>query len=332
MSTVKFIEIDIEASGFGCVNTNGNINPRTGKEAGEDGFSNMIYPKSRDGQLYISNNCIRGHLFAEEARGLMLAGKTGFNNNSGDGLILSAKDMPKDSQKIASSYLGLIRGYMLTEKGGESVKRKSPLTITDFVNIHEQKPNKNEIKVNHLALKEDGTKDKNSLFYEETWGDTHYRSTSIISIEQLQFIALDSRLGHKSVCFGNNPRAKNVNEQVELFVDNLINNIKKQGEAYGIAVEGVNAEHGYFEKTDTLFQYPEEGILLNNQAIHVLVESTIKKLESLQILKSGGFMKVDRCNTKYLDGLNSVLDDLGDTVPEYHCFMEASKVAECVNA
>ncbi|RXJ68343.1 hypothetical protein CS022_24215 [Veronia nyctiphanis] len=126
--SVKYVEFNIKASGFGCVNTNGGVNPKTGKEGSDEGFQNRIYAKQRDGQMYISSNCIRGHFFEEDARGMMLANNAGFNNNDGERgeLVVSKSDMPSVSQTFASSYLGLMRGYMLMEKGADSIKRNSP--------------------------------------------------------------------------------------------------------------------------------------------------------------------------------------------------------------
>jgi len=322
MSTVKFVELDISASGFGCVNTNGNINPKTGVEGSDDGYKNKIFPKSRGGQLYISNNSIRGYYFANEARGVMLAGKAGFNNNKGKlgELVIGEAEFPKVSQMFASSYLGLMRGYMLTQKGGESIKRKSPLMVTDWVNENELEPNKNEVMVNHLALTDDGKKDKNSLFYAETWGDTNYKSRSIISIENLQFISLDSRLGQKEVDFGINPKKKDVTEDINAFIETLIDNIKAIAIKRNMTTEGISATYGKFTKNDVLFQYIEEGILLSNQAIHTLVTETIDRFKEFQIVKSSGFVKVDNVKTSYSYGLNKVLDELGDATPDYEVF------------
>ncbi len=322
MNTVKFVELDIRASGFGCVNTNGNINPKTGVEGSNEGYKNKIYPKSRGGQLYISNNSIRGYYFANEARGVMLAGKAGFNNNKGESgeLVIGKADFPKVSQTFAGCYLGLMRGYMLTQKGGESIKRKSPLMVTDWVNHNKLEPNKNEVMVNHLALTDDGKKDKNSLFYAETWGDTNYKSRSIISIENLQFISLDSRLGQKEVDFGINPKKKDVTEDINNFIDTLINNIKIIAKKRKMTTEGISATYGTFTKSDVLFQYLEEGILLSNQAIHTLVIETIERFKEFQIVKSSGFVKVDRVGVAYSYGLNKTLDELGDTTPNYEVF------------
>jgi len=322
MNTVKFVELNIRASGFGCVNTNGNVNPKTGVEGSDDGYKNKIFPKSRGGQLYISNNSIRGYYFANEARGVMLAGKAGFNNNKGESgeLVIGKADFPKVSQTFAGSYLGLLRGYMLTQKGGESIKRKSPLMVTDWVNHNKLEPNKNEVMVNHLALTDDGKKDKNSLFYAETWGDTDYKSRAIISVENLQFISMDSRLGQKEVDFGFNPKKNDVTEDINGFIESLTENIRTIATKRNMTTEGISATYGTYTKKDVLFQFIEEGILLSNQAIHTLVTETIERFKEFQIVKSSGFVKVDNVAVTHSYGLNKTLDELGNNTPNYEVF------------
>jgi len=311
MGTAKFVEMSINASGFGCVNTNGNINPRTGNNKSEDGFENKVYPKSRGGKMYIANNSIRSYLFLDEARGFMLNSKVGFNNNKGDNgaLTLGKKDLPSSSQLIASSYLGLLRGYMLVEKGGESIKRKSPLTITDFMNQSELPPNKNEVMVNHLAVDEDGNKESNSLFYAETWGDTHYTSKAIINIENLQFVSTDSRLGHREVDFGADPKKGDNQADIEKFKSALVNNIIEIATQRGWPTEGIDATFGLYEKKGTLLKFPEEGFLLSEQAVRTLVKETVERIRNLQIVKSKGFMKVDTVEVGLSKSLDQYLDD-----------------------
>lgn len=323
MNTVKYVEIDIKASGFGCVNTNGNINPKTGKDTSEDGYKNKVYPKSRGGKLYVSANSIRAHLFNTDARGIMLAGVAGFRDSGQDGaLSIPAKEIPEISQRFASSFLGMLRGYMLTEKGGEAVKRDSALMITDFVNHSDVPPNETEVMVNHLALTAEGKKDNNSLFYAQTWGDTLYHAKAVIHIENLQFISSDSRLGHKSVDFGINPKKKDVHAEIEAFKDKLVSNICVLGKHHDLPTEDVNAEFGLFNRKGTLFGFPEEGFMLNNQAVHILVTEMLSRIKNLEILKSKSFLKVDDIDVGYSYNLDKYLDELdGQPIP-YHQFYE----------
>ncbi|PSV30341.1 hypothetical protein C9J44_20860 [Photobacterium sp. GB-27] len=327
---INYIEFSLQASGFGCVNTNGNINPYTGKQGGDDGFKNRIFAKQRNGKMYISSNCIRGYFFEPDAKGMMLSNQGGYNNNKGDNgeLVISSKDMPMISQKIASSYLGLIRGYMLTEKGGDAIKRNSPLMVTDWVNENGE-PNKNEVMVNHLALDEDGKKESNSLFYQDTWGDTLYHGMAVLSLEQMQFIEMDNRLGHQAVRFNQNPKKAKVNDDIETFKTQLIYTLKAIGSRCGMAEETydeINVTYGRFLKKDMLFAYPEEGILLNNAALHALVLETKRRFDTFSIIKSKGFVRTDKAtvsmrSTFTAEGFAQALSP--DVIPDYACFYDA---------
>lgn len=328
--SINYIEFTLQASGFGCVNTNGNINPYTGKQGSDDGFKNRIFAKQRNGKMYISSNCIRGYFFEPDAKGMMLSNQGGFNNNKSDNgeLVISSKDMPMISQKIASSYLGLIRGYMLTEKGGDAIKRNSPLMVTDWIN-EKGEPNKNEVMVNHLALDEDGKKESNSLFYQDTWGDTLYHGMAVLSIEQMQFIEMDNRLGHQAVRFSQNPKKAKVNDDIETFKVQLIENLKNIGLRCGMPeskCDDIDVTYGRFMKKDMLFAYPEEGLLLNNTALHALILETKRRFDTFAIVKSKGFVRTDKISvsmrsTLTTEGFEQAL--VPDAIPDYARFYEA---------
>lgn len=330
--SINYIEFTLQASGFGCVNTNGNVNPYTGKQGGDDGFKNRIFAKQRNGKMYISSNCIRGYFFEPDAKGMMLSNQGGFNNNKSDNgeLVISSKDMPMISQKIASSYLGLIRGYMLTEKGGDAIKRNSPLMVTDWIN-DKGEPNKNEVMVNHLALDENGKKESNSLFYQDTWGDTLYHGMAVLSIEQMQFIEMDNRLGHQAVRFSQNPKKAKVNNDIETFKVQLIENLKNIGLRCGMPksiCNEIDVTYGRFMKKEMLFAYPEEGFLLNHAALHALILETKRRFDTFAIVKSKGFVRTDKVSvsmrsTLTTEGFEQLL--VPDTIPDYASFYDTAE-------
>ncbi|RXJ70851.1 hypothetical protein CS022_22260, partial [Veronia nyctiphanis] len=187
-------------------------------------------------------------------------------------------------------------------------------------------PNANEVMVNHLAVDEDGKKESNSLFYQDTWGNTCYDGLAVLSIENLQFIAMDNRLGHQSVRFNQNAKKPSVKEDIEDFLITLIGNLKKIAEQCGMSqenIEKISATHDLFIKPGSLFTYPEEGILLNNEAIHALVLETQRRLNSFSIIKSKGFVRTENVVTNLTtefqcSGLDMPLT--GDIVPDYACF------------
>lgn len=189
---IRSVDFKIIAKGHGVVNWNGSTNL-----AGEDGktvdnhtmpklrgYSNLSgkvkdtgYKYRKEAQdidftktpLYISQNCIRHHLFREQSFDLHFA-------------------TDKNLQKVLSSETGLIRGYVVPSSQS---KRTSPLLLEDFV---DQLGNGN-----FEQFSQAGERDSSSFFSKTTFGDTEYHSYGSISIEQLQFISLDKKFDRSAM-------------------------------------------------------------------------------------------------------------------------------------
>ncbi|WP_394230579.1 type I-Fv CRISPR-associated protein Cas7fv [Shewanella colwelliana] len=190
---IKSVDFKIKAVGHGVVNWNGpttltgdsgktvdnhtlpklrGYSNLTGKIKGETGYK---YKKEatdidfKQTPLYISQNCIRHHLFKEQAFDLHFAGE-------------------KNLEKVLASITGLVRGYVVPSS---QCKRTSPLLIEDFV---DQLGNGN-----FEQFGQAGERDNSSFFSKTTFGDTEYSSYGSISIEQLQFISLDKKFDRASM-------------------------------------------------------------------------------------------------------------------------------------
>ncbi|MCB1658565.1 MAG: hypothetical protein H6996_10420 [Moraxellaceae bacterium] len=184
---IKSVDFKITAFGYGVVNWNG---PTT--LTGDDGktVDNHTLPKLRgytnltgkikeetgykykkqatdidfsQTPLYISQNCIRHHLFRDQAFDLHYA-----------------KD--KNLTDVLASITGLIRGYVVPSS---QCKRTSPLLLEDFI---DQLGNGN-----FEQFGQAGERDSTSFFSKTTFGDTQYTAYGSISIEQLEFISLDKK-------------------------------------------------------------------------------------------------------------------------------------------
>ncbi len=189
---IKSVDFKIKAKGHGVVNWNGPTTlssegktvdnhtlPKlrgytnlTGKIKEESGYQ---YKKEatdidfRKTPLYISQNCIRHHLFREQAFDIHYAKKANL-------------------QKVLASITGLVRGYVVPESQN---KRASPLLMEDFV---DQLGNGN-----FEQFGQAGERDSSSFFSKTTFGDTEYISYGSISIEQLQFISLDKKFDREAM-------------------------------------------------------------------------------------------------------------------------------------
>jgi|TARA_B100001063_G_scaffold243756_1_gene275066 hypothetical protein len=140
--------------------------------------------------LYISQNCIRHHLFKEQSFDLHFAGE-------------------KNLEKVLASITGLIRGYVVP---ASQCKRTSCLLIEDFI---DQLGNGN-----FEQFGQAGERDSSSFFSKTTFGDTEYTSYGSISIEQMQFISLDKKFDRASMII-----KEGQGEEVALTVQSFIKSL-----------------------------------------------------------------------------------------------------------
>ena len=211
---IKSVDFKIRAVGHGVVNWNGPTTltgdggktvdnhtlPKlrgytnlTGKIKDESGYK---YKKEttdinfKETPLYISQNCVRHHLFKEQAYDLHYATK-------------------KNMEKVLASITGLIRGFVVPASQN---KRTSPLLMEDFV---DQLGNGN-----FEQFGQAGVRDSSSFFSKTTFGDTEYLSYGSISIEQLQFISLDKKFDREAMEIKEG-QGENVARLIQEFIQSL---------------------------------------------------------------------------------------------------------------
>lgn len=216
---IKSVDFKIKALGHGVVNWNG---PTTLTGDGGKTVDNHTLPKLRGytnltgkvkedtgyqykkeatdidfkkTPLYISQNCIRHHLFKEQAFDIHYAKKNNLD-------------------KVLASITGLIRGYVVPATQN---KRTSPLLMEDFV---DQLGNGN-----FEQFGQAGERDSSSFFSKTTFGDTEYISYGSISIEQLQFISLDKKFDREAMEIKEGQGEK-VAEGVQAFIQSLNADLK----------------------------------------------------------------------------------------------------------
>ena len=214
---IKSVDFKIKALGHGVVNWNG---PTTLTGDGGKTVDNHTLPKLRGytnltgkvkedtgyqykkeatdidfkkTPLYISQNCIRHHLFRDQAFDLHYAGD-------------------KNLQQVIASITGLVRGYVVPSS---QCKRTSPLLMEDFV---DQLGNGN-----FEQFGQAGERDNSSFFSKTTFGDTEYTSYGSISIEQLQFISLDKKFDRAAMVI-----KEGQGEEVAIAVQEFIQSLNSE--------------------------------------------------------------------------------------------------------
>lgn len=283
---IKSVDFKIKALGHGVVNWNGPTTltgdggktvdnhtlPKlrgytnlTGKVKEETGYK---YKKEatdmdfKETPLYISQNCIRHHLFRPQAFDIHYANK-------------SKKD---NLTKILASVTGLIRGYVVPHSQN---KRTSPLLMEDFV---DQLGNGN-----FEQFGQAGERDNSSFFSKTTFGDTEYISYGSISIEQLQFISLDKKFDREAMRIKEG-QGEEVAQAVQGFIQSL-----------NADLNPVATFHENCVRAGAIFEEGEMGILLNNDAIQALVEHTLELIANLSIRQAKSYMYLDEVTVDYND-------------------------------
>lgn len=293
---IKSVDFKITAYGYGVVNWNGNVRIRHEgmiKDVTNHsipklrGYSNLTGEKSEKGflykkdprdidfekhQLYISQNCIRHHLFKDQTYD-----------------VSNAKD--RSMVDLLASITGLVRGYVIPQ--GEQFKRTSALLITDFV---DQLGNGNYEQMGRAGSKEkelnkDGEETSNSIFSKITFGDTQYEAYGSISIEQLQFISLSKDFDRAAMIIDNKD---NTGEKIAIHIQNFIKSLDPTREPKAI----FNAQYA---RIGSIYKDFEAGILLDNVAIDILVKEILNMISELSIKQAKGYMYVDEVEIDYND-------------------------------
>ncbi|SOD20652.1 type I-Fv CRISPR-associated protein Cas7fv [Nitrosomonas ureae] len=294
---IKSVDFKVVAYGYGVVNWNGptTLVGNDGKDQDNHtlpklrGYSNLSgrvkeetgfkYKKHasdidfKETPMYISQNCIRHHLFRDQAFDLHYA-----------------KD--KNLLAVLTSITGLIRGYVVP---ASQCKRTSPLLLEDFV---DQLGNGNFEQLSSSSSTEeiinaDGTTDykrgENSIFSKTTFGETEYLAYGSISIEQLQFISLDKKFDRASMVIKDGEGEK-IAQAVQGFIKSIDSNRNPKA-----------VFHPNYVRAGTIFEEGEVGILLDNEAIDILVKETLRMIEELSIRQAKGYMYVDNLLVDYND-------------------------------
>ena len=290
---IRSVDFKIVARGYGVVNWNGpttlqsdgriidnhsmpklrGYSNLTGKES-EKGYKLKKDPSEIDFEktpMYISQNCVRHHLFREQAFDLHFA------NN-------------KNLIDVLTSMTGLVRGYVIPQ--GDQCKRTSALLLEDFVDTLGLG---NFEQMGRSGSKEKGVDEKGkevastSFFSKTTFGETEYHAAGSISIEQLQFIALDKKFDRPAMIIKEG-EGEEVAKAIEAFIKSIEPTRNPQA-----------TFHKNYVRRGTIFKEGECGILLNNDAIDILVNETLRMISELNIKQAKGYMYVDEVQVDYND-------------------------------
>ncbi len=278
---IRSVDFKIVAKGHGVVNWNGptNLQGEDGKTVDNHtmpklrGYSNLSgrvkdtgykYRKEptdidfKKNPLYISQNCVRHHLFKAQAFDLHYADR-------------------KNIKNVLASITGLVRGFVVPATQN---KRTSPLLLEDFV---DQLGNGN-----FEQFGQAGERDSSSFYSKTTFGNTEYISYGSINIEQLQFISLDKKFDREAMQIKSGE-----GEEVAKLVEDYIISIDTENRTPKVSF------HENCVRNGTIFEEGENGILLNDDAVAVLIDETLRMISELSIRQAKSYMYVDEMTIDY---------------------------------
>ena len=280
ISGIKSVDFAIKAEGFGVVNWNGSATINS-LQAGKE-VSNHLLPKLRGidmlrvkgfgdiddkAKLYISQNCVKSEIFRSFTYGLKE-------------VSLSNVD------EVLQSLVGLVRGYVIAE-GSTSLKRKSPLFLEDFVA-------EEGTKLNYEQFSQSAARNETSIFSKHTVGEVKYTAFGSINIEDLQFLPLEDSLGRS--CY----REVITEDEGHSLAEAITSYLKT------LDFDGVKSPEAVFAnnyvRINAVSKAGEAGILLNDDAISLLVEEVLSLIRDLYISRSRAYVEVKDFIVDYNDG------------------------------
>ncbi len=280
---IKSVDILIEADGHGIINWNGSFkiynstagqyveNHTLPKLRGVDPTRIKYFSDLEKSRVYVSQNCVRHYLFRNDSFGLKSV-----NLNNVD--------------EVLCSLTGLLRGFVIAE-GSTSLKRKSALLLEDFLSVPNEKDNH---QLNYEQFSKSGERNETSIHSRHTTGDIKYRSFASINIEDLQFIPLEDSLNRSA--FRETVSSKDGQDLAEKMTQYL-KELDFDGQKNPQAEFHIN-----YRRINAISPEGEAGILLNQDAIDLLIQEFIERLESLHITQGRGRLTVTNLHVDYNDG------------------------------
>ena len=294
---IRSVDFKIVAKGHGVVNWNG---PTTLVGDGGKTVDNHTMPKLRGYTNLSGKEKDTGYKYKKEATDLdfkknplYISQNCVRHHHFRDQAFDVHYATEKNIQNLIASLTGLMRGYVVPASQN---KRTSPLLLEDFV---DQLGNGN-----FEQFGQAGVRDSSSFFSKTTFGDTEYISYGSISIEQLEFISLDKKFDRAAMTVKTGE-----GEKVAKLVEDYILSIDEKSRS------PKSVFHENYVRNGTIFEEGEVGILLNSDAVDILIDATINKLKELSIRQAKSYMYVDEVMVDYNDSskMMRIKDDENST-------------------
>ncbi|MBQ2408390.1 MAG: hypothetical protein II309_03050 [Bacilli bacterium] len=276
---VQSIEFELNLEGNGCVNFDSSeqsfflreSNLLKGKSYNNILFTKKNFRKNEDGEyeyhVKVSSECLRHNIFKEYMP---------FHSPT-------IMQCPNIFYTALTHPAYLLRGYMFTQGGVNTLKRKGPLYITDAEEIGEWRKEiafdfhtRSGEKESNLGKGDDDTKDT-SLYKIETVGNLQYKAKGGIDVSELQFISADPLYDRMAIDVDGGENQKIYLNALE---KNCVN-FKPEFKYY------------YLPNSYCGDEWAERGILLNQETTNMMIKYLLENMLNISIQRRNAYLKTN---------------------------------------
>lgn len=216
-------------------------------------------------KLCISSNCLRNAVFG---------GDFPFQNTT----ILHHPDL---LIQVLGSVASLLRGYMYAAEGKPALKRKSPMMITAAEQTSE---GMSYFEVGTMSGAKKTKEDEDeagdtSLHYEEKISGVDYEFEGALDLGELQFVSFSQAYDRLAV---------------------LPDYEEEYRKALATALGSKIGDVGFYLRKGALIRTPEEGLLLTQDQVAVLVAEFFQRLMALHIRRAKGYAALAELEVKFV--------------------------------
>lgn len=303
---VKAIKFVAKFEGSGCVNYDGkeqsfflSKNKLFSSRYNNNMFAKKTFKKDGDDVKFkykISSECIRHEIFKETMP---------FMNPT----IIGVPHILYSS--IANPDF-LLRGYMFTQQNNNTIKRKSPFTITDLIEDGECWRDSLQMELHTRSGEKNSDIDEGdtTLYNVENVGLLNYTSKGFIDLTELQFIPDDVAYDRVSLNIEDGSAEEKIYFQA--LKNNMIN---------------LTPEFNYYYSEGSYAQdeWAERGVILNKESVDMMVKRILKNILKVNILRRNAYLSNNGLDIEIItnEGVlreKITLENVDDFIFEYEDF------------
>ena len=286
---VMGIEFNANFNSIGCVNfdakdqryfLNRNGLGSTITQNDNVKYAKKIFSQPKEGKLpfkyKVSSECIRHAMYADCQP---------FHNPS----IVSA---PQVLYRMIAHPSYITRGFVFTQKDKNSLKKSSPVTITDAIENHSWRTSiafdfHSRSGAKDTTIKEEDDSRDTTIYYTENVGNNTYSLVGFMDLTEMQFMAADASYDRMAIdCDGG--------EYEQIFLNSLKSNFPSFNGGFDC----------YYQKCACVQdEWGERGILFDKQSVDFLVKDILKRVMNVNIHRNSAMFTFESLTiTIIMDG------------------------------